>query len=47
MRFSFVSLQQNYFITKMKLIKNSSFGGERPLFGIQDTRLEGVTITEG
>ena len=47
MCFSFVSLQQNYFITKMKLIKNSSFGGERPLFGIQDTRLEGVTITEG
>ena len=47
MCFSFVSLQQNYFTTKMKLIKNSSFGGERPLFGIQDTRLEGVTITEG
>ena len=31
----------------MKLIKNESFGGERPLFGIQDTRLEHVTITDG
>ena len=28
-------------------IKNQSFGGERPLFGIRDTRLEHVTITEG
>lgn len=31
----------------MELIKNKSFGGERPLFGIKDTRLENVTITEG
>lgn len=30
-----------------KLIKNKQFGGERPLFGIHDTRLDGVTITEG
>ena len=29
------------------IIKNQSFGGERPLFGIHDTRLENVTITEG
>ena len=31
----------------MQLIKNKSFGGERPLFAIKDTRLENVTITEG
>lgn len=31
----------------MKVIKNQSFGGERPLFGIQDTKLEHVTITDG
>ncbi len=31
----------------MQLIKDQSFGGERPLFGLQDTRLEHVTITEG
>ena len=31
----------------MQIIKNKSFGGERPLFGIHDTRLEEVTITEG
>ncbi|MCR4583530.1 MAG: DUF3737 family protein [Prevotella sp.] len=31
----------------MKLIENKEFGGERPLFGIQDTRLEHVTITDG
>jgi hypothetical protein len=31
----------------MNLIKDSSFGGERPLFAIKDTRLENVTITEG
>lgn len=31
----------------MKLIKDQSFGGERPLFAIHDTRLENVTITEG
>ena len=31
----------------MDIIKDQSFGGERPLFAINDTRLEGVTITEG
>lgn len=31
----------------MKLIKDQSFGGERPLFGIEDTRLENITITDG
>ena len=31
----------------MNIIKDKSFGGERPLFGMRDTRLEGVTITEG
>lgn len=31
----------------MKLIKEQSFGGERPLFATRDTRLEYVTITEG
>ena len=31
----------------MEIIRNQSFGGERPLFGIHDTRLENVTITEG
>ena len=31
----------------MKLIKGQTFGGERPLFGIEDTRLEDVTIAEG
>ena len=31
----------------MKQIKGKSFGGERPLFGIKDTRLEDITITDG
>lgn len=31
----------------MKEIKDQSFGGERPLFAIHDTRLVNVTITEG
>ena len=31
----------------MKTIQNQSFGGERPLFGIKDTRLENITITDG
>lgn len=31
----------------MELIKDKTFGGERPLFAIHDTRLENVTITEG
>jgi len=37
----------NYELSIMNLIKDKSFGGERPLFGIKDTRLENVTITEG
>jgi len=31
----------------MHLIKDQSFGGERPLFAQHDLRLENVTITEG
>ena len=31
----------------MKLIKDTSFGGERPLFALKNARLENVTITEG
>lgn len=31
----------------MQIIKDQSFGGERPLFAIKNTRLENVTITEG
>ena len=31
----------------MKLIKDKEFGGERPLFGIEDTQLERITITDG
>lgn len=31
----------------MEIIKDKCFGGERPLFGIQDTRLERITITDG
>lgn len=31
----------------MNTIQNQTFGGERPLFGIHDTRLEGITITDG
>jgi len=31
----------------MKTIRNASFGGERPLFGSRDLRLENITITEG
>lgn len=33
--------------TKYTTIKNQSFGGERPLFGIKNTRLENITITDG
>ena len=29
------------------LIKDKTCGGERPLFGIRDTRLEGIVITDG
>ncbi|MBR1630373.1 MAG: DUF3737 family protein [Paludibacteraceae bacterium] len=31
----------------MNLIQNQTFGGERPLFALKDTRLEQITITEG
>ena len=31
----------------MKVIKNKEVGGERPLFGLHDTRLENITITDG
>lgn len=31
----------------MDLIKDKEFGGERPLFGISDTRLENIKITDG
>jgi len=31
----------------METIKDKSYGGERPLFGIKDTRLEGIVITDG
>ena len=31
----------------MNLIKDKEFGGERPLFGLSDTRLEHITITDG
>lgn len=31
----------------MELIKDKSFGGERPLFGLHDTVLDNITITDG
>lgn len=31
----------------MKIISNETFGGERPLFGLNDVRLEQITITDG
>lgn len=31
----------------MEVISNKEFGGERPLFGSHDMRLEGITITDG
>lgn len=31
----------------MERIAGKQFGGERPLFGIHDTRLENITITDG
>ncbi len=31
----------------MQIIKNQSFGGERPLFGLRQTRLENITVTDG
>lgn len=31
----------------MELIKDKEYGGERPLFGITDTQLENITVTDG
>lgn len=31
----------------MEIIKDKSFGGERPLFGLKDANLENITITDG
>lgn len=31
----------------MNIVKDMNLGGERPLFGICDTRLENITITDG
>ena len=31
----------------MEVIRNKEVGGERPLFGLHDTRLENITITDG
>ena len=31
----------------MEIIKGRQFGGERPLFGIHDTKLDNITITDG
>ncbi|MCH4148405.1 MAG: DUF3737 family protein [Prevotella sp.] len=31
----------------MKLIKNKTYGGERPLFGIEDVKLENIVINDG
>lgn len=31
----------------MEIIKDKQFGGERPLFGIHDTKLDNITITDG
>ena len=31
----------------MEIIKDKEFGGERPLFGLENTRLEGITIVDG
>ena len=31
----------------MEIIKDKKFGGERPLFGMKDVRLENITITDG
>lgn len=31
----------------MEIIKDKSFGGERPLFGLKDASLENITITDG
>jgi len=34
-------------IELMEIIKDRQFGGERPLFGIHDTKLDNITITDG
>lgn len=34
-------------ITIMKTLSNQIYGGERPLFGMNDTHLEHITITDG
>ena len=45
--FLFVSLSpKSYYMTK-ELIKDKTFGGERPLFATHDLRLENITITDG
>lgn len=31
----------------MEIISNQKFGGERPLFGVKNTRLENIEITDG
>lgn len=31
----------------METIKNQKFGGERPLFGVHDVRLEDIEIVDG
>ena len=31
----------------MKIIRNKQFGGERPLFGLKDVRLENIEIVDG
>ena len=31
----------------MQLINNRTFGGERPLFGLEDVRLENIEVTDG
>ncbi len=40
-------MKQNPFKTNMKTIKDSEFGGERPLFASHNLRLENVTIHAG
>ena len=47
--------QKTYFITNndkkhnssMDRIHDLSFGGERPLFGAHDVKLENITVTDG
>ena len=37
----------NQLVNMMKIICNKEYGGERPLFGSRDVRLDHVTITDG